>query len=48
MKATGRVIWSSIALLLIVAGLLWPLVFSGGSQGSPPSDPVVISESRTR
>ncbi|WP_179470904.1 DUF2207 domain-containing protein, partial [Mycolicibacterium vinylchloridicum] len=44
MKTTGRVIGTSITLLLITIGLLWPLVFTGSSQGSPPSDPVVITD----
>ena len=44
MRWTGRVIWFSIALLLIAIGLLSPLVFTGSSQGGPPSDPVVITD----
>ena len=44
MKWTGRVIWFSIALLLIVIGLLWPMVAASSSQGGPPADPVVITD----
>ncbi|ORB47425.1 DUF2207 domain-containing protein, partial [Mycolicibacterium rhodesiae] len=46
MKWTGRIIWVSIAVLLIVIGLLWPLVLTGSAQGGPPSDPVVITDYR--
>ena len=38
-----RVIGWSIPLVLIAFGLLWPLVFTGGHDESPASDPVVFS-----
>ena len=39
-----RVIGWSIPLVLIMIGLLWPLVFKGGSdQELPADDPVVFS-----
>jgi hypothetical protein len=33
----------SISLVLIAIGLLWPLVFTGGSSGGPTNDPVTFS-----
>ena len=39
----GRVIRWLILLALITFGLLWPLVFSGGSAASDVADPVVFS-----
>ena len=36
----------SIPLALIAFGLLWPLVFRGGSKASPADDPVVFSNYR--
>ncbi len=41
-----RVIRWLIPLALITFGLLWPLVFSGGSEASDVSDPVVFSNYR--
>ena len=38
-----RILAWSIPLALIVFGLLWPLVFRGGSEASDISDPVVFS-----
>ena len=35
-----------IPLALIMIGLLWPLVFRGGSQAGPADDPVVFSNYR--
>ena len=44
MRATGRAIRSLIPVLLVVIGLFWPLLGSGGStSGGPPSDPVTFS-----
>src|SRR5689334_6933746 len=39
----GRLFKWLIPLALITFGLLWPLVFTGGSQASDASDPVVFS-----
>lgn len=36
----------SITLLLIAAGLLWPLLFDGGSGGGTVDDPMVIRDYR--
>ncbi|OBF39544.1 DUF2207 domain-containing protein, partial [Mycolicibacterium conceptionense] len=43
-----RRVWSWLfALALIAFGLLWPLVFTGGSASGPgPADPVVITDYR--
>lgn len=43
-----RRVWSWLfALALIAFGLLWPLVFTGGSSSGPgPADPVVITDYR--
>jgi hypothetical protein len=39
----GRLFKRLIPLTLIIFGLLWPLVISGGSEASDVSDPVVFS-----
>lgn len=41
-----RLILWLITLLLLAFGLLWPLVFTGGSQASDVADPVVIANFR--
>ncbi len=42
----GRVIRWLISLALIAFGLLWPLVFQGGSEASDIADPVIFSNFR--
>lgn len=46
MRSKGRWIGLLIPVLLILIGLLWPVVFTGSSQGSAVADPVVITNMR--
>ncbi|PRC43068.1 DUF2207 domain-containing protein, partial [Mycobacterium sp. ITM-2017-0098] len=43
--SVGRLVKALIPLLLIAFGVLWPVIFSGGSGGPPDiEDPVVIAD----
>ncbi|MCB1289751.1 MAG: DUF2207 domain-containing protein, partial [Mycobacterium sp.] len=46
MRSKGRRVGLIFPVLLILIGLLWPAVFTGSSQGSAVSDPVVITNLR--
>ncbi len=41
-----RYVMLAIAVLLTVVGFAWPAMFPMSSQGSPPDDPVVITNFR--